>query len=324
VRNRLKDTTFGDGSAAINRTYTLDGLPDTVSSNGTKWTYAYNKRRLLESEVLTYGGGTYSIGRSYDANGSPSQLRYPVDNLAVAYNPNALGEPRQVATYATGITYHPSGAIAGFTYGNGIRHSMGQNTRGLPSRSTDAGVLDESYAYDKNSNVESIIDQLENVTTRGMGYDGLNRLKTTTAPNLWGTASYGYDALDNLVSTSITGGQNARSTLHNIDYTKNRLASITNGPASFNFAYEYDDQGNITKRGAQAYQFDLANRMKAATGRATYVYDGLGRRVSVVGTDGVNRIQVYSQAGQLLYVAPSGGAGTKYIYLHNHQIAEVK
>jgi hypothetical protein len=50
----------------------------------------------------------------------------------------------------------------------------------------------------------------------------------------------------------------------------------------------------------------------------------LGRRVSVVGTDGVNRIQVYSQAGQLLYVAPSGGSGTKYIYLHNHQIAEVK
>jgi YD repeat-containing protein len=64
--------------------------------------------------------------------------------------------------------------------------------------------------------------------------------------------------------------------------------------------------------------------MTAAPGRATYVYDGLGRRVSVVGTDGVNRIQIYSQAGQLLYVAPSGSSGTKYIYLHNHQIAEVK
>jgi len=68
----------------------------------------------------------------------------------------------------------------------------------------------------------------------------------------------------------------------------------------------------------------MANRMTAAAGRATYVYDGLGRRVSVVGTDGVNRIQVYSQGGQLLYVAPSSGTATKYIYLHNHQIAEVK
>jgi hypothetical protein len=44
----------------------------------------------------------------------------------------------------------------------------------------------------------------------------------------------------------------------------------------------------------------------------------------VVGTDNVNRVQVYSQAGQLLYAAPTGGSGTKYVYLDNHQIAEVK
>jgi YD repeat-containing protein len=325
TRNRLKDTTFGDGSAAINRTYTLDGLPDTVSSNGTKWTYTYNKRRLLEGESLVYGSSTYGIGRTYDANGSLSQLRYPVDNLTVAYNPNALGEPRQVGSYVTGVTYHPSGAIAGFTYGNGIVRTLSQNVRGLPDVAVDAGVLSEKYTYDKNGNVDSITDQIAPATaTRGMSYDGLNRLKTTTAPNLWGTASYGYDTLDNLISTSITGGQNARSTVHNIDYATNRLSSISNGPANFNFGYFYDSQGNIINRGAQTYQFDLANRMTAAPGRATYVYDGLGRRVSVVGTDGVNRIQVYSQAGQLLYVAPSGSAGTKYIYLHNHQIAEVK
>jgi YD repeat-containing protein len=329
TRNRLTGTTFGDGSAAINRTYTLDGLPETVSSNGTKWTYTYDKRGLLEGESLVYGSGTYAIGRTYDANGSLSQLRYPVDNLTVAYNPNALGEPRQVGSYATAITYYPNGALAGFTYGSGVRHTTAQNDRGLPKRATDGAVgsaaVDEVYTYDKNANVESITDQVVSGTaSRSMTYDGLNRLKTTVAPNLWGTASYGYDTLDNLVSTSITAGQNARSTVHTIDYTTNRLASITNGPANFNFAYGYDAQGNIIKRGAQTYQFDLANRMTAAPGRATYVYDGLGRRVSVVGTDGVNRIQVYSQGGQLLYVAPSGSSGTKYIYLHNHQIAEVK
>jgi len=324
ARNRLTDTSFGDGSAAINRTYTPDGLPETVSSNGTRWTYSYNKRRLLEGENLLYGGVNYGIARGYDANGSLSQLRYPVDNLTIAYSPNALGEPRQVGSYATAISYHPSGAIAGFTYGNGIRHTMTQNARGLPEVAADGAVLNERYTYDRNANVESITDQLQGVATRGMGYDNLDRLKTTTAPNLWGTATFGYDTLDNLVSTAISAGPNARNTLHNIDYATNRLASITNGPASFNFAYGYDGQGNITSRGAQSFQFDLANRMTAAPGRATYVYDGLGRRASVVGTDGVNRVQVYSQAGQLLYTAPSGAAGTKYIYLHNHQIAEVK
>jgi hypothetical protein len=73
-----------------------------------------------------------------------------------------------------------------------------------------------------------------------------------------------------------------RSTVHKIDYATNRLKRIINRPAKFSFVYGYDSQGNITSRGAQTYVFDLANRMTAALGRATYVYDGLGRHVSVV------------------------------------------
>ena len=64
--------------------------------------------------------------------------------------------------------------------------------------------------------------------------------------------------------------------------------------------------------------------MTAADGRATYAYNGLGHRFSTVGTDGVNVIQIYTQAGKLLYSGPSGGGGTKYIHLNNHVIAEVK
>lgn len=72
------------------------------------------------------------------------------------------------------------------------------------------------------------------------------------------------------------------------------------------------DHGNIIRRGAQTFGFDQGNRMTRAAGKATYGYDGLGHRVSVVGTDGVNRVQVYSQGGQLLYTlatsAPLAGA----------------
>ena len=324
TRNRLTSTSFGDASAAISRTYTPDSLPETISSNGTIWTYTYNKRRLNERESLSYGGRAYNIDRAYDANGSLAQLTYPVDNLKVAYSPNALGEPRQVGTYASQITYHPNGAVAGFVYGNGIRRTLGQNVRGLPQRSTDEGVLDESYVYDQNANVKSITDLLQSTATRSMNYDGLDRLASVSAPALWGSVTYGYDALDNLTTTAMTGGPNARSTLHVINPSTNRLESISNGPAAFSFSYGYDLQGNITKRGTQTYRFDLANRMTQADGRATYVYDGHGRRTSVVGTDGVNRVQVYSQDGQLLYIAPTGGTGTKNIYLNNHQIAEVK
>lgn len=324
TRNRLIDTFFGDGSPAINRTYTPDGLPLTVNLNKAKWTYAYNKRRLLERESLVYGTTTYNIERKYDANGSLASLKYPGDTQELSYSPNALGEPAIVGTYATNITYHPNGAIAGFTYGNGIVRTMEQNARGLPMRSKDAGILNDVYNYDQNGNVLGIEDQQTGATTRVMTYDPLDRLETVSAPNLWGMATYGYDALDNLTSTVITGGPNTRSASHIIDPATNRLSSVSSANANFNFSYGYDVQGNITRRGNRNYVFDIANRMSSATGLATYEYDGHGRRVSVVGNDGVNRIQVYSQDGKLLYTTAGTGSSTKYIYLHNHVIAEVK
>lgn len=322
-QNQLISTVFGDGSPSITRIYTADGLPQSISSDGAVWTNTYNKRRLNERESLVYGGMTYNIDRQYDGNASLLQIKYPIDNLSLAYNPNALGEPRQVGSYATAITYHPTGAIASFNYGNGIAHVMQPNVRGLPMQSNDAGVLNDVYTYDENANVASITDHLLGITSRTMGYDGIDRLKTVSAPNLWGTATYGYDALDNLTSTTITAGATARATVHTIDPTTNRLTSISGGPAAYNLAYQYDAQGNITQRGAQSYVFDMGNRMKSATGKATYGYDGFGRRFSVVGTDGVNRVQVYAQDGRIMFAGPTGATGTKYIYLHKHVVAEV-
>lgn len=141
---------------------------------------------------------------------------------------------------------------------------------------------------------------------------------------IYATPTCRYDAQGNLTSTSITGGANVRNATHVIDPQTHRLSSVTSTNANFNFSYGYDVQGNITKRGARNYVFDIANRMSSATGLGTYEYDGHGRRVSVVGNDGVNRIQVYSQDGKLLYTTAGAASATKYIYLHNHVIAEVK
>jgi RHS repeat-associated protein len=326
--NRLTGTSYGDASPAITRTYTPDGLPLTNTSNGAVWTYTYNKRRLPTKESLAYAGKTYNISWGYDANGSLAQLNYPdAANTAITYSPNALGEATAVSNYASSISYHPNGAIAGFTYANNIAHTMAQNTRGLPKQVTDAGVLDDIYTYDANGNVTGIQDMQENVTTRTMGYDDLDRLATANAANLWGNATFQNDALDNIVSSKITSGGTARTSSHYIDYATNRLTSITSTAGQYAFAYSYDSQGNITKRGTQTYVFDQGNRLASATGKASYSYDGLGRRVKIAKADGTTQIQVYSQSGQLLYGTTAVGAATptesKYVYLGGTLLADI-
>lgn len=101
--NRLTSTTFGDASPAITRTYTPDGLPLTLTSNGAAWTYSYNKRRLNTRESLAYAGATYNIDHGYDQNASRSSPTYP-DGAVVAYALNALGDATQVGSYASAVT----------------------------------------------------------------------------------------------------------------------------------------------------------------------------------------------------------------------------
>ena len=326
VLNRLRSTTYGDGSAAINRSYTIDGLPETVTSNGSVWTNAYNNRRLNLRESLAYGGATYNVDRAYDANGALRLLTYP-DMTSIDFAPNALGEPTRAGAYATGVTYHPNGSIASFTYGNGISHVMTPNTRGLPGVSRDAGVMNDSYTYDENANVKSIADLQDAISTRAMTYDDLDRLTVTASAATFGTVTNSYDTLDNLTGVTVTQGPTARSTTHNFNPATNRLTSISSATGAYNLAYGYDSLGNITTRGSRGFVFDQGNRMKSALGTATYGYDGLGHRVSTVGLDGVNRVSVYTQGGQLLYLRSTSvplATGTKYIYLGRHQVAEVK
>jgi YD repeat-containing protein len=275
-----------------------------VASNGSVWTYSYNRRRLLEQEVLGYGGVNYAIGWGYDANGHRSRIRYP-DGGGLDYAPNALGEASQVGGYASVVSYHPNGQVAGYTLGNGIVHTRTLNTRGLPLQNRDAGVLQDQYGYDANANVAAITDQQEGVFSRTLGYDNLDRLSSAGAPGVWGTASYAYDGLDNLRA-------NVGSRSSTLGYDgNNRLSSVvTNGVAT---GYGYDANGNIRVKGAQSFGFDIGNRLTSVSQGGSYTYDGHGRRIRVASTDGSTRIQVYSQGGQLIWASSSGGprpAGT--------------
>ncbi|MGY0799872.1 hypothetical protein ACW7G0_12565 [Lysobacter sp. A286] len=182
--------------------------------------------------------------------------------------------------------YHPNGAIGQFTYGNGIQHTLAQNARGLPDRSTDAygstRFLDDGYDYDANANVAGISDGATAAQrgNRTMSYDGLDRLTATTSP-MFGTATYAYDVLDNLTGLSI-GGAKARD--HSYCYDAHwRLTNVKTGGCggSTVIGLGYDVQGNVANKNGSTFAFDYGNRLRTSTvgGTASYVYDGHGRRV---------------------------------------------
>ncbi len=141
ARNRLKTLTFPDGRGNQTWTYTADNLPASiVTDNGGDQivtnSYSYNRLRALGGERMRWGAIDWRINYNYNALSHLSSQTYP-DGTNVAFDPDALGQPRQVGTFASDVAYYPNGAVASFTYGNNIKHTLTQNTRQLPARSLD-------------------------------------------------------------------------------------------------------------------------------------------------------------------------------------------
>ncbi len=308
--------------------YFADGALQTLTSGASTWSYSYNKRRLPVTEQLSIDGRLSTITHTYNALGQQSSLTYP-SGLVVATNPNALGQPTQAGTYATGISYFANGGMSGFIYGNGIVHTLTQNARFLPQRSLDikpgsAAVLDDTYSYDANANVASITDGTTgNGGNRTMTYDGLDRLTSTYAPHLWWiNATTHYDALDNILSNTV----GYRTYNYAYDATSRRLSQLIRPDNSVAYTLGYDAFGNVTSKGSgqDSYAFDAANRMTGVAGKESYSYDGYGRRVKITRlSDNKLDYPIYTMGGQLLSDEDQrSNKSTDYIDLNGSLVAK--
>lgn len=333
-RNRLATVNFPDGRGNQSWTYTPIGLPDTLTADndGTNIVttrHSYNRRGLLTEERMLWSQISWPVGYTYNSNGHISAERYP-NGQSVNFAPNALGQPTQAGTFATGVSYHPNGAIKQFTYGNGIVHTMTQNTRQLPIRSTDCVVvgctaaadkrLDLTYGFDKNANVSQITDNIAGRQNRSMVYDGLDRVTSTTSA-MFGTATYAYDVLDNLIRVNVAGGSAARNHFYCYD-TKWQLTNVKTGSCSGAsvIGLGYDVQGNLNNKNGKVFDFDFGNRLRGVNGIASYVYDVAGRRVRDYTT--ASKYSLYAQDGRLMYSTNGRlGVSTQYVYLGGSLVA---
>lgn len=317
ARNRLTHLTFPNGLGNQIWTYEKDNLPKSITAYNeagntapVMTTYVYNKRRLLTGESITqYNGATpwytWTIGYAYNGYGHLSTQTYPT-GLVVDYAPNPLGQPTRAGTYATGAQYYPNGALKQFTYGNGIVHTMTQNVRQLPSQVVSAGVSNYTYNYDNNGNVTNIWDLARgDHFSRWLEYDQLDRLTAAGSGSFGGDAWHRmtYDALDNLKSWKLAGVKDYADYIYD---AQNRLTMIRNTAGAAVVAIDYDEQGNLRNKNGQGYVFDFGNRLRSATGKETYRYDGLGRRVQTTAANGKTTLWQYTQSGQMLFSSDWG------------------
>jgi RHS repeat-associated protein len=338
ARNRLTTLLFADGRGNQSWEYTPDGKPKRIVTynepGGTapvENTYTYYRRGMMAAETTAQSWYTWPIEYSYDTNGHLASQVSPTF-LTLSFAPNALGQPTMVrnqwgGTYAANVSYHPNGAIKQFTYGNGITHTMQQNARQLPARSTDNwGAMDYGYDYDANGNPSLITDYARGSDySRWLGYDGLDRLINAGSCSFGGDCwhRFSYDVLDNIKSWKLAGVKDYANYYY--DPASNRLTNIQNTAGASVVGFAYDVQGNLTNKNGQGYDFDHGNRLRTVYNKEFYRYDGHGRRAMSWRQPGHTIVSMYANSGQLVYQSDGSKAKSfDHVYLGGSLIASIE
>ncbi len=182
----------------------------------------------------------------------------------------------------------------------------------LTATSTQINKAD--YVYNPVGNRTSLTDRRGN---QAFGYDQLDRLTSASHPLLLDPQAFAYDAVGN------------RTTNGSVVNTANQLT------ADANFAYQYDDNGNLTRKTLLAtgnysqYTYDAENRLtqvqEFAAGNPTaittsnYRYDGLGRRIEKVANGQTKR---YIYDGEDILLEYDGSNVLQARYTHGPGIDE--
>ncbi|ACJ30836.1 YD repeat protein [Shewanella piezotolerans WP3] len=321
---QLKTENFPDTTPDNHYRYDANGnLTKLTSGSGSSaivWDYQYNSLNLVEKESLAIDGKSFVLDWGYNALGAISSLKYP-SGETVSYAPNALGQATKAAItayqYASDLSYHPNGQLKRLRYGNGIERNIALDSTGrideINDKKGSSYQLRLDPRYDKNDNVTGVIDWVSRVNDiDNMHYDGVDRLES--ADGKWGTGSYSYDGLGNILSRSINGSS--------INYHYNSLNRLNNITGAYRYSYGYDTRGNVKHNGRYGLTFNRANQVTAAKDNS-YRYDGHNRRVKQTTPKGVS-YSVYSQGGQLLYRRKPNGNHIDSVYVGKQLVADVE
>ncbi|HKS22370.1 MAG TPA: RHS repeat-associated core domain-containing protein [Thermoanaerobaculia bacterium] len=309
--------------------------------------YAYERRGLLRSEDRMIGPWPSATPFAYDADGNRTRTGTLYTTYDAADRPASMVRRDcptcQALSIVTSASYLPFGPETQIVFGNGSQQTKSYDNRYriAENKLTGAGavtIADYMYQTDAGGNITSIHDVVNGAFDRSFGYDDLNRLTAAnTGAALWGTGSYAYDRMGNLLSATVGNWSGAFTFVGSTP----RLADV-----------EYDAAGNSINGFFQPYSEDTTvgpgptrayscrNLLGSVTGPSglesgvqcppncgppprqyTYQYDGRGVRVHA-DANGTPIDYVYTPELQLRLVHDA--ADTRELaWFNGHAVAQI-
>ncbi len=304
----ITDTPGSTGIPSVSQ-YGIDAMGRVITATTPQGTITYTYDGAGHRLSMTTPGGT--TGYTYDADG----------RLSTVIDPQGK---------TTAYTYDANGNMASRTLSNGTTttYSYDALNRLTSQQTTTAGG---TTLYQEQDTVDPAglrtgarqTDASGVVTTITYGYDAAGRLDAER--QVRGTAtvlddSYSFDNVGNrMTKDSLAGATTYRYN------ARDELVS-SNGPDGA-ITYTYDSDGNQTGRTAGGvttlYTYDSQNRLLtvgvqgSSTLQASYLYDALGNRISVM--DGQSHItgvlfDTQTSLAQVVHETSSDGTPTDYVY----------
>ena len=273
-----------------------------------------------------------TIRYTYDANGNRKTVKDP-DGKVTTYNYDALNRVDTV-TNQQGITkydYYRNSLKQKVSYPNGTQSTFEYDRANRVTKITNtqntAVVSSYEYDYDNNGN------RIEQIEVNGAGpetttydFDDNDRLTEVVYPDQ--TTIYTYDDAYNR-KTEITTQNTGNTETTNKTYTynnRNQVTDITESVSGDQTNYDYDDNGNRTRKtvtpaaaGVQTtlFVYDVRDQLRTITqggsniGQFLYDYQGLRIRKQ---TQTETTRYVYDDQSVLIQTDDAGNTTAKYDY----------
>ncbi|MGH9685401.1 MAG: RHS repeat domain-containing protein [Candidatus Acidiferrales bacterium] len=293
------------------------------------------------------GSGAFGVDYQYDllgdmtsatGNGVQYTGTYTYDSAArLTQITSSLNDAQHPPTLFTVSSHWPTGAPEMLKYGNNLAELNFYNDRLQPCRinintgtpalsscssSVASGTVQDFYVnYNEgssdNGNVMEWAASDNQVFRRTYTHDQVNRLTSMADADNVATclgATWTYDTWGNRLTQTPTKGACGS---WNQSYNANNRIS----------GWSYDASGNLLNDGSHSYTYDAENRITTVDGGATasYVYDGLGRRVrKTIGSFSTDYI--YGLSGEVITEMTTGCSpncwSKGYIYGDGGLVAE--